>query len=57
MTAAFGVGQIVGPLVAGWLAERTGSFALPTLVAAFVLLGCGGVVLLQLPRIRAALAQ
>ncbi|OAP46542.1 MFS transporter [Sinorhizobium saheli] len=56
MTAAFGVGQIVGPLVAGWLAERTGSYALPTLAAAFVLLGCGGVVLVELPRIRTALA-
>lgn len=38
MTAAFGVGQIVGPLVAGRLADQTGSFTLPTLVAAAVLL-------------------
>ncbi|CAN7534025.1 YbfB/YjiJ family MFS transporter [Rhizobium sp. LjRoot30] len=40
MTAAFGIGQIIGPLVAGWLAEATGSFALPTLVAAGVLVVC-----------------
>ncbi|ASY57413.1 Transporter, MFS superfamily [Sinorhizobium sp. CCBAU 05631] len=57
MTAAFGIGQIVGPLVAGWLAERTGSFALPTLVAAVVLFGCGVVVVVELPRIRAALGR
>jgi MFS family permease len=57
MTAAFGVGQIVGPLVAGWLAERTGSYALPTLVAAVVLMICGIVVLAELRRISEALAR
>nr|WP_083541528.1 MFS transporter [Sinorhizobium americanum] len=57
MTAAFGIGQIVGPLVAGWLAERTGSFALPTLVAAVVLFCCGAVVVLELRRIGAALGR
>ncbi|WP_081158462.1 MFS transporter [Ensifer aridi] len=57
MTAAFGVGQIVGPLVAGWLAERTGSFALPTLVAAVVLFCCGGMVALELRGIKAALGR
>ncbi|MND26857.1 Major Facilitator Superfamily protein [compost metagenome] len=40
MTAAFGVGQIVGPLVAGWAAEKSGSFALPTLIATGVLVVC-----------------
>ncbi|MCL6706900.1 MFS transporter [Pseudomonas sp. R2.Fl] len=37
MTAAFGIGQIVGPVVAGWLAQVTGGFTLASLVAAAVL--------------------
>lgn len=37
MTAAFGIGQSVGPLIAGVLAERTGGFTVPSLVAAGVL--------------------
>jgi predicted MFS family arabinose efflux permease len=40
MTAAFGVGQIAGPLVAGWVAEMTGNFTMPTLLAAGALLVC-----------------
>lgn len=38
MTASFGVGQIVGPIVAGVVADRTGSFTAPSLLAALVLL-------------------
>lgn len=34
MTASFGVGQMAGPLFAGVLAERTGSFLIPSIVAA-----------------------
>lgn len=36
-TASYGVGQIVGPLFAAPLAQRTGSFELPLLVAAAAL--------------------
>ncbi len=44
ITAAFGLGQIVGPALAGALADRTGSFLAPTLLAAAGLLA--GAVLL-----------
>ncbi len=37
MTASFGIGQIVGPVMAGYLADWTGSFLAPSLVAAAVL--------------------
>jgi len=45
MTAAFGVGQIIGPIVAGWMAEQTGSFATPTYAAAAALLVCAVLVI------------
>jgi len=45
MTAAFGVGQIVGPIVAGWMAERTGNFTTPTYAAAAALLVCAMLVI------------
>lgn len=45
MTAAFGTGQILGPIVAGLLADRTGSFTAPSLLAAGVLLLSGFIAL------------
>jgi predicted MFS family arabinose efflux permease len=38
MTASFGFGQMIGPSAAGYLAERTGSFRLPSWLAAGALL-------------------
>ncbi len=37
MTAAFGVGQIAGPIGAGWLLDRTHSFLWPSLIGAAAL--------------------
>jgi MFS family permease len=42
MTAAFGLGQIVGPIFAGQLAQVTGNLTLPSLVAAAALLVAAG---------------
>lgn len=42
MTAAFGLGQIVGPILAGAIVDRTGSFTLPSLFAAAALLVAAG---------------
>lgn len=38
MTAAFGVGQIIGPIAAGAIADRTGNFTAASLLASVVLL-------------------
>jgi cyanate permease len=57
MTAVFGVGQIVGPALAGWLFDRTGSFTLPSLLAAGALVLAallGGAVDRPILRTRAA---
>jgi predicted MFS family arabinose efflux permease len=37
MTAAFGVGQVIGPSVAGYLSDQGGSFLAPSLLAAAAL--------------------
>jgi predicted MFS family arabinose efflux permease len=37
LTAAFGVGQIIGPIVAGYGFDLTGSFALPSMLAVIAL--------------------
>lgn len=42
MTVAFGVGQIVGPIVGGTLSDWTGSFTLPSLLAAGALVIAAG---------------
>lgn len=43
MTASFGLGQIVGPLVAGTIAGWSGGYLLPSLAAALALLISGAV--------------
>lgn len=37
MTAAFGLGQIVGPIFAGWVHDLTGTFLMPSVAAAAAL--------------------
>ncbi len=54
MTAAFGLGQIVGPAFGGWLAERSGGFGLPSLAAAAALVAAAGMVALAARHARAA---
>lgn len=49
MTASFGCGQVLGPAVAGRLAQMTQGFAAPSLVAALLLLV--GIVLLRGERV------
>jgi len=41
MTAAFSVGQMVGPLVAGWLADATGTYFAGSAIAALCLVASG----------------
>jgi len=38
MTAAFGLGQIIGPIFAGWIHDLTGTFLMPSVAAAAALI-------------------
>ncbi len=51
MTAAFGTGQMLGPAVAGWLRDATGSYLAPSLAASAVLVA-GAVLIVPLRRAR-----
>jgi predicted MFS family arabinose efflux permease len=48
LTAAFGLGQVIGPLLAGVIADRTQGFAAALVVAATLVLG-GGALMAVLP--------
>jgi predicted MFS family arabinose efflux permease len=50
ITAAFGVGQIIGPMFAGMLLDRTGGFAAPSLVAVAALVVGAGVAMVSARR-------
>ncbi len=43
MTAAFGIGQILGPLAGGYLADWTGSFYVPSIAASLVLMASAAI--------------
>lgn len=44
LTACFGVAQIIGPAIAGWMAEQQGNFNLPLMIATGITLA-GGVLM------------
>lgn len=56
MTAAFGLGQILGPAIGGWLADRSGSFVAPSLLAVGVLVGSAGLLAVAAQQLAASSA-
>ena len=55
MTISYGIAQIIGPAITGWIGEATGSYAAGLYVAAGVM--CAGTVLLFLLKLIAARPQ
>ncbi|HTV70940.1 MAG TPA: YbfB/YjiJ family MFS transporter [Rhizobiaceae bacterium] len=51
MTASFGIGQIIGPVVAGFMADWTGDFILPSVGAGLILVASGALVLAARPAV------
>jgi cyanate permease len=49
MTAAFGFGQIVGPMIAGYTYDASGSFLLPSLLASVALAAAAALVQIRSP--------
>ncbi len=49
MTASFGLGQVIGPVLAGAMSDRLGSFALPSMIAAAALLVAALIVRTRFP--------
>lgn len=50
MTTAFAIGQMIGPAAGGWLADRTGTFRVPSVVAAATLVAGGAILLARSAR-------